>query len=72
MKNRNIEIDNFRAIQSLSVKATISDGILLFEGRNGRGKTSALEAIMWALGKALREHIRVSTPASETGILTAR
>ena len=58
MKIRNIKIENFRAIQSLSAKATISDGMLLFGGRNGSGKTSAWEAVMWALEHALREHIR--------------
>ena len=31
MKIRNVKIENFRAIQSLSAKATISDGMLLFE-----------------------------------------
>lgn len=62
MKIKSIKIENFRAIQSLEVKSTISDGMLLFGGRNGSGKTSALEAIMWALGNGLREQTRGLLP----------
>ena len=65
MKIKNIKIENFRAIQSLSVKTTISDGMLLFGGRNGSGKTSALEAIMWALGNTLREQTRGPLPKQD-------
>jgi hypothetical protein len=35
-----------RQVVSMQERATISDGMLLFVGRNGRGKTCALEAVM--------------------------
>ena len=53
MKIRKIELTDFRNYESLTLQP--GDGINLFFGRNGSGKTNLLEAIHYcALGKSHR------------------
>jgi DNA replication and repair protein RecF len=54
MKIEAIRLRNFRNFDELSV-ASFSDGINIFRGPNGSGKTNLLEAIsLGSLGKSCR------------------
>lgn len=44
-----LEVENLKRVQAVTLTPTPS-GLTVLGGRNGQGKTSVLDAIMWALG----------------------
>ena len=43
-----LEVENVKRVQAVELE--ITNGLTVIGGRNGQGKTSVLDAIMWALG----------------------
>jgi predicted ATP-dependent endonuclease of OLD family len=46
-----LEIENVKRVQAVQIEPSAT-GLTLIGGRNGQGKTSVLDAIMWAIGGA--------------------
>ena len=44
-----LTVENVKRVQAVTLEPT-ANGLTVIGGRNGQGKTSVLDAIMWALG----------------------
>ena len=49
MKILGLEVENLKRVRAVSLDCS-GDGLTVIGGRNGQGKTSVLDGIMWALG----------------------
>lgn len=63
-KITSLELENIKRIKAVQITPTAS-GLTVIGGRNGQGKTSVLDAIMWILGG---ERYRPSEPKREGSV----
>ena len=64
MKINTLEIENVKRVKAVKLEPS-ANGLTIIGGKNGQGKTSVLDAIMWGLGG---EKYRPSVP-QRTGAL---
>ena len=63
-KITSLELENIKRIKAVQISPT-ETGLTVIGGRNGQGKTSVLDAIMWILGG---ERYRPSEPKREGSV----
>ena len=56
-----LEVENLKRVRAFSLDCS-GDALTVIGGRNGQGKTSVLDGIMWALGG---DRFRPSQPVHE-------
>lgn len=50
MKINTLEIENVKRVKAVKLEPS-ANGLTIIGGKNGQGKTSVLDAIMWGLGE---------------------
>lgn len=65
MKINTLEIENVKRVKAVKLEPS-ANGLTIIGGKNGQGKTSVLDAIMWGLGG---DKFRPSVPAREGALV---
>ena len=65
MKINSLEVENVKRIKAVKLEPT-KNGLTIIGGKNGQGKTSVLDAIVWALGG---ERFKPSVPKREGALV---